>query len=320
MAEFSKKIPLVAVVGPTASGKTDIAIDIAMKFGGEIVSMDSMQIYKYMDIGTAKPDEDEMRGIPHHMLSCVLPGEAFTANDYVAKAKAIIKDIYKRAKLPVICGGTGLYLNSLLYNYNMSEAAFDNELRESLYKEAEANGNDALWEKLKTLDPKSAEEIHPNNLKRVVRALEICILTGRSRSEQLTKEPESDYDFVVIGMNREREYLYERINKRVDIMLQKGLEAEVKRLSDEGYLKRNGELTQAGEAIGYKEMLEYIEGRVSLEEAVERIKMNSRRYAKRQITWFKRTNEIMWTDPDKNEEVESAYNKIEELMRGYLKR
>ncbi len=319
MAEFSNnKIPLVAVVGPTASGKTDIAIDIALKYNGEIVSMDSMQIYKYMDIGTAKPDREEMRGIPHHMLDCVLPGEVFTANDYVRLAKNIITDIYKRGKLPVICGGTGLYLNSLLYNYNMSEAAFDPELRESLYKEAEQNGNEAIFEKLKELDPKSAEEIHPNNVKRVVRAIEICMLTGKPRSEQLTAEIESEYDFVVLGMNREREYLYERINKRVDIMLQKGLEAEVRDLLNGGYLKVNGELTQAGEAIGYKEMLEYIDGEASLEEAVEKIKMNSRRYAKRQITWFKRINGIMWTDPDNDGSRSEAYNKIKELAKGYF--
>ena len=312
-----KKLPLVAVVGPTASGKTGFAVEIAKKFNGEVISMDSMQIYKRLNIGTAKPSESEMQGIKHHLIDCVDANEPFTANDYVALAANTAENIYSQGKLPIICGGTGLYLNSLLYSYNMSEAEVDYSLREQLYKEAEEYGREHIYNRLKAVDPKSAEEIHPNNVKRVIRALEIYMLTGKPKSEQITSLEDGPFDALVFGMNWDREALYERINKRVDIMLENGLEDEVRTLLNDGILRKGSELTQAGQAIGYKEMLEYIDGEISFNDAVEKIKMNTRRYAKRQMTWFKKTKNIRWMNPHNDAEKSEAYNIIKNFTKRF---
>lgn len=319
MAEYSdnnsaNKIPLIAVVGPTASGKTDFALDIAEKFGGEIISLDSMQVYKYLNIGTAKPTRSEMRGIPHHMLDCIDPREPFSASDYAREASKIISDIYSRGKLPIVCGGTGLYLNSLLYSYNMSEASYDNSVREALYNDANEKGAEYIYARLKEVDPVSAAEIHPNNIKRVVRALEIYMLTGKPKSEQITSNDESVFDVLIFGMDWDRQTLYERINKRVDIMLEKGLVAEVEALVKHGILKLNDDTSQAGQAIGYKEILAYLSGKCSYDDAVEAIKLNTRHYAKRQITWFKKVQGILWLDPHEQSAAEEAYNNIKNFL------
>ena len=315
MAEFNNQ-KLIAVVGPTASGKTSLAIKIAKQFNGEIISMDSMQIYKYMSIGTAKPTVEEMDGIPHHMLDFVEPGATFTANDYAELARDKIAEITSRGKVPILCGGTGLYLNSVLYAYEMSEAAGDDNLRAELEKFAEENGNNALHDRLKVLDPQSAQEIHPNNVKRVVRALEICILTGKPRSEQMTAEPTNVYPALIFGMVMPRDELYDRINKRVDIMLEQGLLNEFEGLLSQGILNVEDKTSQASQAIGYKELLSYKRGEISLEEAIDQIKMNSRRYAKRQLTWFRRNNDILWLDPRNDENVQTALVKIESFLKG----
>lgn len=317
MAEYSNNnIPLVAVVGPTASGKTSFAIALAKKYNGEIVSMDSMQIYKYLNIGTAKPDLAEMRGIPHHMLDFVEPCEPYTVNDYVKDAEKTIKDIFSRGKLPIVCGGTGLYLNALLYGYDMSQASFDENIRKDLADFAINFGNEALHKRLCELDPKSAEEIHPNNVKRVIRALEICILTGKTKSEQMNASSRSIYNSLLFGMNIPRDILYERINARVDIMMEKGLKKEVESLVENGILSVNGDKTQASQAIGYKELLACLCGEISLGEAVEQIKMNSRRYAKRQLTWFRRIEEINHLDPTESDSSQRVDNIINSFLKG----
>ena len=320
MAEHSNlygKTPIIAVVGPTASGKTTFAVEIAKRFEGEVISMDSMQIYKRFCIGTAKPSPEEMQGIKHHMIDVVEPDEPFNAKDYAGIARRTVNDIYLRGKMPVLCGGTGLYLNSLLYSYNMSEASFDDSLRKQLYDDAEKYGADFLYAKLQKVDPVSAEQIHPNNVKRVVRALEIYMLTGKPKSEQVTAERESDFDALIFGMEWDRDILYDRINRRVDVMLENDLEKEVRELVSAGVLKLRGDTSQVGQAIGYKEMLEYIDGKISYDDAVEKIKMNSRRYAKRQITWFKKTENIKWMNPCDDGAVSEAFDIIENFVKRY---
>lgn len=317
MAEYNKsKIPLVAVVGPTASGKTSFAIELAKKYNGEIVSMDSMQIYKYLDIGTAKPELDEMQGIPHHLIDYVEPSTPYSANDYATDARQIIEDIYSRGKLPIACGGTGLYLNSLIYDYDMSQASFDENLRNELADFARQYGNERLHERLYELDKKSAEEIHPNNVKRVIRAIEICMLTGKPRSEQMTAGTESVYNSLIFGMDVQRELLYDRINKRVDVMIEKGLPGEVDSLIQRGILNVDDTVSQAAQAIGYKELLMFKRGEITFDNAVENIKMNSRRYAKRQLTWFRRIKEINWLDPTNIQFEDKAYEIIKNFLRG----
>lgn len=307
MAEFNKKnISVIAVAGPTASGKTSFAISLAKLLDGEIISMDSMQIYKYMDIGTAKPTLEEMDGVKHHLLDVVEPCQPFTASDYAELAKKCIEDISSRGKTPILCGGTGLYLNSVLYAYNMSEASFDEGLRAELEAFAAEQGNKALHDRLRQLDPKSADEIHCNNTKRVIRALEICILTGKPKSEQMESSPEPVYNSLVFGMDIHRDILYDRINRRVDIMVKNGLEDEIRLLLDKGIIDPCDKKMQAAQAIGYKEMYPYFAGEITFDDAVEQIKMNSRRYAKRQLTWFRRLDNICWIDPTDDAAVARA--------------
>ena len=269
---------VLAVVGATASGKTSLSIALAKELGGEIISCDSMQIYRGMDIGTAKPSKEEKEGIPHHLIDIVEPSESFSVADYAPLAAKAIEDISARGKLPIFCGGTGLYLDAVLTANEYSEAASDPSLREELTREAEEKGAQARWE--------SAEAIHPNNVKRVVRALEIKLLTGVPKSEwdKRSRLAPSPYNAVVLGLSYpDRAVLYGRIDKRVDMMLEAGLVDEVRSLIDSGRLPRG---STAAQAIGYKEILAYLDGEVSLGEAVETLKTATRRYAKRQITWF----------------------------------
>lgn len=277
---------VLAVVGATASGKTSLSIALAKALGGEIISCDSMQIYRGMDIGTAKPTMEEREGIVHHLIDIIEPSESFSVADYAPLAKAAIEDITSRGKLPIFCGGTGLYLDAVLTANEYSEAGSDPALREELTKAAEEKGALALWERLKSEDPVSAEAIHPNNLKRVIRALEIKLLTGVAKSEwdRRSRLAPSPYNALVLGLSYpDRAVLYDRVDKRVDIMMEQGLVEEVKELVSSGRLPR---LLTAAQAIGYKEILSYLDGESSLEEAVETLKTATRRYAKRQITWF----------------------------------
>ena len=292
------KPKVIIIAGPTASGKTKLSIELAKEINGEIISADSMQVYKYMDIGTAKPTKEEMQGIKHYLLDEVSPDEDFNVVKYKEKALLYISEILKKGKMPIIVGGTGLYINSLLYNIEFSETICDWDFRNRMQEMADEHGNDYLYEKLKKIDPISAERIHSNNVKRVIRALEVYEFTGIPISEYQEKSRliDSEYDFYVFGLNMDREKLYERINKRVDIMINDGLVEEVKSIIDMGF-KPN---STAMQAIGYKEIIEYFNGNISIEEAIDIIKRDSRRYAKRQITWFKKTECLKWVDMDNN--------------------
>ena len=281
-----EKIKIAAVTGPTASGKTALAIELAKRLDGEIVSCDSMQIYRGMDIGTAKPTKDELAAVPHHLID-ILPADApYSCSDYVKDAERVFEEIASRGKLPIFCGGTGLYLDRFLKGGNDDGAACDEHLREELKRFYKENGVDALYEKLTALDPVAAESIHKNNVKRVMRAIEICLVTGEKKSEIDKKNAEivDKYDHKVITLSFEnRELLYRRIETRVDQMIDEGLVEETKRLMDAGVFERS---QTAAQAIGYKELFPYFRGDASLESCVEELKMATRRYAKRQVTWF----------------------------------
>ncbi|NLX64917.1 MAG: tRNA (adenosine(37)-N6)-dimethylallyltransferase MiaA [Clostridiaceae bacterium] len=285
---------VVVIAGPTASGKTDLAVELALKLNGEVISADSMQIYRGMDIGTAKPTMEERRGIPHHLIDIVDPDEEYSVAQFKEDALACIKDIIKRGKTPIVAGGTGLYINSLVYNITFSETISDWEYRERMKKLSEEQGPQVLYEYLKKVDPKSAEIIHPNNIKRVIRALEVYETTGIPISEhkEASRKNPPLYKFLIYGLQVEREELYRRIDQRVDKMIEKGLYDEVKGLLGRGY---SPDLVSL-QGIGYKEIIAAIEGRCSLSEATERIKTNTRHLAKRQITWFKKTEGLVWID------------------------
>lgn len=287
---------VIVILGPTASGKTKISIELAAQINGEIISADSMQVYKYMDIGTAKPDEDERRGIKHYLIDEITPDEEFSVAKYKELASGYIMKIISEGKIPVVAGGTGLYISSLIENIEFSETICDWELRESLQKEAREKGNEYLHNKLKKIDPVAAEKIHMNNVKRVIRAIEVYTHTKKpiSLHQEESKKNPPEYNYIVFGLTMDREKLYDRINKRVDLMLEKGLVGEVENLIKLGYDKS----AIAMQAIGYKEILAYLAGEISYEEAVYIIKRDTRHYAKRQMTWFKRMDNVIWINVD----------------------
>ncbi len=291
---------VLAVCGPTASGKTALAIRLAEKLQGEIISSDSMQIYRRMRIGTAAPTVEEMCGIPHHLIGIVEPDDSFSCADYTARAEQCIADITARGKLPILCGGTGLYLDSLLRVSAFSEAEGSAEVRESLHRIADEQGTAVLHARLALVDPEAAAAIHPNNVRRVVRALEIFETTGVTKTEwdrrSLAVEPKYDAKILVLNF-RDRERLYDRIDRRVSMMLEEGLEAEVRALYDDGLLQEN---YIAAQAIGYKEFLPYFRGEATLDEAADQIRLSTRRYAKRQLTWFRRYEDALWLYPDED--------------------
>lgn len=281
---------IIVVAGPTAVGKTKYAIEIAKAFNGEIVSCDSMQLYKYMDIGSAKPTAEEQAQVPHHLVDEIDPKEPFSVAIYKDMAKSAIKDILERGKMPVISGGTGLYLNSLIYEMDFSKAEQNQEYRRELEALADREGNNVLHGKLKLLDPATAERIHPNNRKKIIRALEGA-LSGNSIGDfQNCREKSMDFNPILIGLTRNRQELYDRINQRVDIMVEDGLFGEVSSLLCQG-LKAE-DISMKG--IGYKEVISYLEGFSTAEEAIELIKQNSRHLAKRQLTWFRRYEDMQW--------------------------
>ena len=304
------KLPLIVVAGPTASGKTSLAIGLAKLVGGEIVSADSMQIYKYMDIGSAKPTEDERKQVKHHLIDFVEPDEEFSVADYTEAAHEVIRDILSRHKLPVMCGGTGLYINSVVDDVTFGETETDYALREELADYAKTHGNEAVLEMLKEIDPISAARLHPNNLRRIIRAIEFYRLTGKTISahQEMTKQHEGRYAPIMFCIDYDRQILYDRINKRVDIMLEEGLLDEVKGLMERGYTTALNSM----KAIGYKELIAYFNGGTSLDEAVELIKQSSRRYAKRQLTWFRRDKRIIWLDAD-GDVLHEAYEKVKKI-------
>ena len=279
-------INLCAVAGPTASGKTALAVELSLRLGGEVVSFDSMQIYRGLSIGTAKPDASEMRGVPHHLFDLLDPGEDFSCSDFCDAARPVIQDITARGKLPILCGGTGLYLDSLLAGPGLSSAGVNEELRLKYAEIAKSEGPEALHARLLAIDPESAAAIHPNNVKRVIRAIEIFELTGTSKSEwdRRSKELPAEYNATVLILSfHSRELLYDRIEQRVDAMLDAGLEAEAESLYAAGLLEGGKGVSQA---IGYKEFLPYFKGAKTLAQVREDIVLATRHYAKRQITWF----------------------------------
>lgn len=291
----TQKIPVAAVVGPTASGKSRLAVELALRFGGEVISADSMQIYREMSIGTARPTPEEMRGVPHHLIGTVPLSRPFSVADFVAAASEKIREVDARGRLPVVAGGTGLYVRSLLQNITFSEHDGDPALREALRRRAEREGVLPLMEELARFDPESARRIHPNNIPRVIRAIEIYRTSGITMTEQLkrSRAVPSPYRSCVIGLDyQNRRTLYDRIDRRVDDMIKSGLPEEAKRI-----FEADGAQT-ARQAIGYKELFPYFQGNCTLDEAVEKIKRETRRYAKRQLTWFRRDGEIRWIMAD----------------------
>lgn len=296
MEKQPDKIPVVAVVGPTASGKTGLAVSIARQFGGEVISADSMQVYRGMDVATAKPSEEEKQGIPHHLMDCLDPGAPFSVADYAALAHKAIADVFARGKLPLLVGGTGLYVGAVLDDLRFTESKSDPALREKWSRFAEEKGGEALLAELQKLDPETAARLHPNDRGRIIRAIEVCCLTGIPMSEQQRRSRgESRYRSLKIGLNyRDRQALYDRIDRRVDQMLEQGLLAEAREA-----IQTDG--PTALQAIGCKEFGSYFAGISTLEEAVESVKRESRRYAKRQLTWFRRDPEIRWFYPDETD-------------------
>ena len=311
------KKTVIAVVGPTASGKSALAIEIAKRFNGEIICCDSMQIYKEMNIGTAKPSESEQAEVKHHLFDFANPKESFSCADYIPLAERVVEDIISRGKMPIFCGGTGLYLDRFLSGAQFEETEIDENFRREMNDFACEFGNEALHEKLREVDPVSADEIHPNNVKRVIRALEIYKTSGRTKSE-LDKESktfESKYNAIQIGLKYEdREHLYERINLRVDKMMEAGLLDETKALLEDGVFEKNA---TAAQAIGYKELLTFFGGTRTLENAIEDLKMATRRYAKRQMTWFSSHGDVKWLLADEKT-LHDLANEAEEIIKKSL--
>lgn len=287
---MKNKIDVVAIIGPTASGKTALSIRLAKEIDGEIINGDSMQIYRSLDIGTAKITQEEMEGIPHHLLDIKEPTEGFSVAEYQQLVRGKIEEIQSRGKMPIIVGGTGLYVQSVLYDFQFTKQEVNEEARNTYYKELEQLGPEAMHAKLAIIDPAAAADIHPNNTRRVIRALEMAELAGVSRAEeQFNRGDVALYNHLIIGMDMDREKLYERINLRVDLMMEAGLVQEVRALYDAEIRD-----VQSIKAIGYKELYAYFDGRLTLEEAKDQIKQNSRRYAKRQLTYFRNKMNVQW--------------------------
>lgn len=308
---FNRSKTIIAVAGPTAVGKTEFAIKLAEAFDGEIVSCDSMQLYKYMDIGSAKPTAEEMARAKHHLVDIIDPRDEFSVAQYQRLAKTAIKDIFKREKLPIVSGGTGLYLNSLLYDMDFSAASEDHAYRTELEEIAEKEGREALHEILMKKDPDAAATIHPNNTKKIIRALErLKQGEGHIRKFSDINRETSDYDVILIGLNRARAELYDRINRRVEILMDEGLLDEVKSLRQMGLTQEN--ISMKG--IGYKELMDYLDGICTLEMAVDTIQKNTRHYAKKQLTWFRRYDKMNWYNISDFDSDEHAFEEMKKWL------
>jgi len=308
---LSKK-DILLIVGPTAVGKTASAVELAKKLDGEIISADSMQIYKEMNIGTAKPSAKELGEVNHHLIDIISPDIDFSVAEFQRLAFDLVDDIHKRGKLPIISGGTGLYINSILYDMDFSKTYSDSSFRDQLTKECNESGNMFLHDKLKIIDPKAAERIHPNNVKRVIRALEINHISKSNMGDFSTDiKLNSKYNSILVGLTRDRAKLYERINHRVDLMIEQGLVEEVENLLIKGYSKDLVSL----QGLGYKEIADYIDGKCDLEEAIEILKRSTRRYAKRQLTWFNRYSQIEFFDVGQYTKSISLTNDIIKFLK-----
>lgn len=303
-----QKPKVIVICGPTASGKTALSIELAKRIDGEIVSCDSMQIYKDMDIGTAKPTKEEMQGIKHYLLDFVSPEERYSVANYKKDAKKAIKEIINKGKTPIVVGGTGLYVDSLIYEIEYNDIKLDVEYRKELEKMAEEQGLEKLYKLAQKIDSKAMEKISVNDRKRIIRVLEIYHATGKTKTEQEyeSRKKDVEYDYKVFAINWEREKLYERINKRVDIMLEQGLINEVENIQ-----KKYNKFPTAMQGLGYKEVVDYLNGKYEKEEMVEKVKMESRRYAKRQLTWFRKNKQTIWLNGE-----DDIQNNINIILEG----
>jgi tRNA dimethylallyltransferase len=306
------KQKLIILTGPTAVGKTSVSIELAKRINGEIISADSMQIYKYMDIGTAKILKEEMQNIPHHMIDIVYPDDSFSVSNYKQHAMQLIDEISGKGKLPIVVGGTGLYINSLTYKLNFASVPPNEEIRRDLEALGDKYGNEYLHNMLRRVDNESTKRISIRDRKRIIRALEIYKLTGKTMSEynENFRIKNEDFDLSMICLNMDRKKLYDRINKRVDIMIEQGLIDEVKAILNMGY---NKNLTSL-QGIGYKEIIMYLDNLCTKDEAIEKIKQGSRNYAKRQLTWFRRDNRIKWIDVDDFHDLNELSDYIEDYV------
>jgi len=308
------KRPLVILTGPTAVGKTALSIALAKEIGGEIISADSMQVYRRMDIGSAKITPEEMAGVPHHLIDVLEPDQEFNVVVFQKLAKRAVADIYSRGHIPVVVGGTGFYIQALVYDIDFTENDEDTALRRSLEELARREGAEALYERLRAVDPESCESIHANNIKRVIRAIEFYEKTGKKISDHNREQRQNDspYNVAYFVLNDDRERIYERINDRVDLMMAQGLTEEVRALRESGCRKDMVSM----QGLGYKELLSYLEGERSLEEAVYLIKRDTRHFAKRQLTWFRREKEVIWIEKnvfDRNSQT------LLEFMQDFLR-
>ena len=298
------KNKLIILAGPTASGKTSVSIDLAKRLGGEIISADSMQVYKYMDVGNAKISAEEMQGVKHHLIDVLDPKEDFNIVKFQNMVKCSIEEIVKNGHIPILVGGTGFYIQSVIYDIDFNNEDDNSSVRKKLEEEYDTLGADFMHEKLKKIDIVSAQTIHKNNKKRIIRAIEYFLINNEpiSSHNEVQREKKSPYDYRFFVLNPPRDILYERINKRVDIMVENGLVDEVKKLREMGLSTANISM----QGIGYKEIIEYLDGEVSLETAIENIKQNTRHMAKRQVTWFKREKDVIYVDPflfESNEKI-----------------
>ena len=302
------KPKVIVICGPTASGKTALSIELAKQLNTEIVSADSMQIYKDMNIGSAKPTLQEMQGIKHYMLDFVSPDERYSVADYKKQATIYIEEILKKGKIPIVVGGTGLYIDSLIYNIEYNEIEYDEKYRKELEEIAKNEGLDVLYDRAKEIDPEAIKSISKNDKKRIIRILEIYKATRKTKTEQeiLSRKNEVPYDYKVFAINMDRQVLYDRINKRVDIMVEQGLIEEVKMISEK-YKK----YPTAMQALGYKEIKQYLDGNLTKEDAIEKIKQETRRYAKRQLTWFRKNKQTIWLDG-----MQNVQNNINIILEG----
>lgn len=302
------KPKVIVICGPTASGKTALSIELAKKINGEIVSCDSMQIYKDMDIGTAKPTIEEMQGIKHYMLDFVSPDERYSVADYKKQAKQAIREIIEKGKVPIVVGGTGLYVDSLIYEIEYQDIKFDEKYRKQLEERSEKEGLEVLYNETKKIDPEAITKISQNDKKRILRILEIYNATGKNKTEQEkeSRKNEVEFDYKVYAISWDREKLYDRISQRVDIMIDQGLIEEVQKI----YSKYN-KFPTAMQGLGYKEVLEYLEGKCNKQEMIDKIKQETRRYAKRQLTWFRKNKQTIWLDGQ-----EKIQNNIEIILEG----
>lgn len=304
------KEKVVVICGPTASGKTALSIELAKKIGGEVVSCDSMQIYKDMDIGTAKPTIEEMQGIKHYMIDILSPDERYSVADYKVQAKKAIREIIEKGKTPIVVGGTGLYVDSLIYEIEYPNIQFDEKYRAKLEKQVEEKGLEELYKKAEEIDPEAIQKISKNDKKRILRILEIYHATGKNKTEQEKKsrEKEPEFDYLVYGLNMPREKLYKRIDLRVDVMIKQGLIEEVEKV-----YKKYRKFPTAMQGLGYKEVVEYLNNNLTKEEMIDKIKQETRRYAKRQMTWFRKNKQTIWLDTEN-----TIQNNLQIILEGLI--